>query len=339
MQIQFYLPLHVYQVSKTDLLVLWCCSFNELRRSWLSCLVFPGLPDAVESSTSGVLSLHRETTLIIGFDLAVTLSSPTSSCVLFDITWRQLVELKWLMLKRHKRCFHSSRVKFPLVSMSANWFLVSMYLIWIFGSKLFDRTTNQEQLNGFWKHVCWSLLRCLQTHTTKLPDGKSWRLSEQNQHCPNHWSVLEIAFVFELCEVLNELHVGSNTSLPRAFGSGTLCWTRRKSSWGRRRWAHNLWGGGSRQESPYPSGGVHRVATALTVVDEVQEEVHEVKDEWVDEDVEGNGGLKVEEIRSSCDDHEMTRTSETWATRCGVHSWMCGRKQNKTKQTKGLHTL
>ena len=26
-----------------------------------------------------------------------------------------------------------------------------------------------------------------------------------------------------------------------------------------------------------------------------------------DEEVEGNGGLKVEEIRSSCDDHEMTR--------------------------------
>ena len=37
----------------------------------------------------------------------------------------------------------------------------------------------------------------------------------------------------------------------------------------------------------------------------------EFKDEWEDEEVEGNGGLMVEEIRSSCDDHEMTRTSET----------------------------
>ena len=35
-------------------------------------------------------------------------------------------------------------------------------------------------------------------------------------------------------------------------GSGTLWRTRRKSPWGRRRWAHNLWGGRSRQESPYP---------------------------------------------------------------------------------------
>ena len=46
----------------------------------------------------------------------------------------------------------------------------------------------------------------------------------------------------------------------------------------------------------------------------MQEEVQEIGDEWEDEEVEGNGGLKVEEIRSSCDDHEMTRTSETWAT-------------------------
>ena len=48
------------------------------------------------------------------------------------------------------------------------------------------------------------------------------------------------------------------------------------------------------------SSEVRRVATAL-----------KVKDEREDEEVDGNGGLKVEETRSSCDDHEMTRTSET----------------------------
>ena len=49
-------------------------------------------------------------------------------------------------------------------------------------------------------------------------------------------------------------------------------------------------------------GGVHRLATALKVVEEVQE----TKDEWEDEDVEGNGGLKVEgEPYTSCVD-EMT---------------------------------
>ena len=47
---------------------------------------FTGLSDAVEASTFGSLTLHRETKFIIGFDFAVTLSSLASSCVLFDIT-------------------------------------------------------------------------------------------------------------------------------------------------------------------------------------------------------------------------------------------------------------
>ena len=62
-----------------------------------------GLSDAVEASTSGVLSLHRETKFIIGFDFAVTLSSPESFCVLFDITSEQTVELKWLILNKHNK--------------------------------------------------------------------------------------------------------------------------------------------------------------------------------------------------------------------------------------------
>ena len=50
------------------------------------------------------------------------------------------------------------------------------------------------------------------------------------------------------------------------------------------------------------SGEVHRLATALKVLEEVQEEVQKVKDE----EVEGNGGLKVEgEPHTSCVD-EMT---------------------------------
>ena len=65
--------------------------------------VFTGLSDAVEASTSGVLSLHRETKFIIGFDFAVTLSSPESFYVLFDITSEQSVELKLLMLKKTQK--------------------------------------------------------------------------------------------------------------------------------------------------------------------------------------------------------------------------------------------
>ena len=76
----------------------------------------------------------------------------------------------------------------------------------------FYRTTNQEQLCGFWKHdslsgffplwPSWSQLRCLQTHTTKLPDEKSWRLREENQHYPNHQSFHEISFAFDVFKVL-----------------------------------------------------------------------------------------------------------------------------------------
>ena len=40
------------------------------------------------------------------------------------------------MLTKHKRWFRSWRVRFPFVSMSASWFLVSMHLIWILGSEL-----------------------------------------------------------------------------------------------------------------------------------------------------------------------------------------------------------
>ena len=86
----------------TGLPVLRCCSVHEEVFDF-HIWVFPGLSDVVEASTSEFLSLHRETEFIIGFDFAVTLSSPASFCVLFDITSEQLVELNWLMLKKHKR--------------------------------------------------------------------------------------------------------------------------------------------------------------------------------------------------------------------------------------------
>ena len=64
--------------------VLRCCSVHELRGISLSNLIFPRLSVAVEASTSGSLSLHRETKFIIGFDFAVTLSSPESFFVFFS---------------------------------------------------------------------------------------------------------------------------------------------------------------------------------------------------------------------------------------------------------------
>ena len=70
--------------SITGLPVLVCCTFNELRGTfWLSDLVCPRLSAAVEASTFGSLTRYRDTKFIIGFDVAVTLSTPASSCVLF----------------------------------------------------------------------------------------------------------------------------------------------------------------------------------------------------------------------------------------------------------------
>ena len=116
--------------------------------------MFPGFSDAVEANTFGSLTRHLDTKFVIGFDVAVTRSSPAFFCVLFEIALTRLMELKWLMLNKHKRWCHSSRVKFPLVSVSASWFLVSMYLIWILGSK-WIRSNNQSRA------TLWVLDTCL----------------------------------------------------------------------------------------------------------------------------------------------------------------------------------
>ena len=84
--------------------------------------MFTSFSDAVEASTVGSLTRHLDTKFVIGFDFAVTLSSPESFCVLFDITSEQSVELKWLMLKKHKKMIALITCEFPLVSMSASWF-------------------------------------------------------------------------------------------------------------------------------------------------------------------------------------------------------------------------
>ena len=53
-----------------------------------------------------------------------------------------------------RRWFHSTRVKFPLVSMSTSWILESMYLIWILVSK-WIRSNNQSRA------TLWVLETCL----------------------------------------------------------------------------------------------------------------------------------------------------------------------------------
>ena len=71
------------------------------------------------------------------------------------------------------------------------------------------------------------------------------------------------------------------------------------------------------------SSEVRRVATALKVVEEVQEEVQEVKDDLEDEEVERNGGLKVEgEPHNSCVDEMTCATSLSHAMWCATHNML-----------------
>ena len=70
---------------------------------------FTGLTEVEDDTSDGVLA----TRFIIGRDFAVTRSSPESCWDRFAIAAEQTVGLKWLMLNKHNKWFHSSRVKFP----------------------------------------------------------------------------------------------------------------------------------------------------------------------------------------------------------------------------------
>ena len=50
--------------------------------------------------------------------------------------WLQENVVSFMILKRCKKLCHSSRVKLPLVRMSASWFLDSTYLIWTFWAQV-----------------------------------------------------------------------------------------------------------------------------------------------------------------------------------------------------------
>ena len=142
--------------SLTSLPVLGCCSVHELRGIWRSYLVFPGLSDAnaVEASTLGFLTLHRETKFIIGFDFAVTLSSPASSCVLFDITSRQLVELKCLKKKQTQKM-----IPFITCEISLCQYVCEL----VFGVNVFDLDLGSKLIlsNNQSRATLWVLETCV----------------------------------------------------------------------------------------------------------------------------------------------------------------------------------
>ena len=120
--------------------------YRHLQQIFQDLDIHTSLMKNEEDTTEGILAVK----FIISLDLAVTRSSPDPCWARFAVA----AELKWLMLNKFNKWFHSSRVKFPLVKMSTSWFLVPMYLIWILGSRLI-RSNNQSRA------TLWVLETCL----------------------------------------------------------------------------------------------------------------------------------------------------------------------------------
>ena len=124
----------------------------------------PGPLDAIGlCADEELVGTWEDKPIAVDVDVATLLSSSFCSCILFAIVLVQLikleflaqqVELKWLMLNKWRRLFHSSRVKWHFVKMSVSWCLVSMYRIWILESRLI-LSNNQS------KATLWVLDTCL----------------------------------------------------------------------------------------------------------------------------------------------------------------------------------
>ena len=61
---------------------------------------------------------------------------------------------------------------------------------------------------------------------------------------------------------------------------------------------------------------MHRLATALKEVEEVREEVQEIRDEWADQEVEGNGDQGRRETLITCVDDMTCATPLSHAVQC-----------------------
>ena len=124
--------------------------------------------------------------------------------------YQSTVELKWLIVNKHNKWFHSSRGETSLwVRVSASWFLVSMYLIWILESRLI-RSNSQSRatlwvletclivgLSALNDHLDHSFI-VLKTHTIKLLDARIGHLREHYQYSWARWSSHEIFDFFQI---------------------------------------------------------------------------------------------------------------------------------------------
>ena len=84
-----------------------------------------GLSDAEDDSVEGALAIK----LIIGLDFAVTLSSPDSSCVLFDITSRTICRTEMANVKQTQKM-----IPFVTCEISLGQYVCEL----VFGVNVFD---------------------------------------------------------------------------------------------------------------------------------------------------------------------------------------------------------
>ena len=143
----------------------------------------------------------------IGFDFAVTLSSPASSCVLFDIDLR-LNGTEMADVEQAQKMIPFITCEISLVSMSVSWFLVSMYLIWILGSNLI--LSNNQSRATLWAletcHIVGLLIFIIILITASLSSKMYKKASlreeltfeEKNQRCLDHQSFHEFSFALEI---------------------------------------------------------------------------------------------------------------------------------------------
>ena len=186
---------------------LWC----EIRTLLTGCFEYPWATWCTPTRRCRRLCRNMREQVQRRFDFGTTLSSLIPCCILSDISSGQQIELKMLILNRRRRLFHSSRVKLPFVNMSASWFLVSTYLIWVWRSKLILPNNlssatlwvgiRVSMLNFYPWWSSWSLLHYLQKCRASHQIEKTSRLEKHNRRCiiQDRCTELESWCVFLMC--------------------------------------------------------------------------------------------------------------------------------------------
>ena len=148
--------------------------------------------------------------ICLGFTTA-ELSLDVLSWALLDMTQENIE--KFMMFNKRRRWSHSSRVKLPLVILSASWFLVSTFLIWILGSKLI--LSNNESSANLWSATLWVLGHVSHRWTSALND--------HFDHCFVVFKDVQLRLaLIRICVCGDVVHMRQmiNISIPLLFGFG-----------------------------------------------------------------------------------------------------------------------